>query len=466
MEHSLGTVLPLYSVIPFVGMLLSIALGPILAPNFWHHHFGKVSFAWAAMLAIPLVIAYGSEAVYEILHIIIADYVPFIILLGALFTVGGGIVVRTTLKGTPLVNVGFLAIGSILASWMGTTGAAMVLIRPFLRVNKDRKYKAFMVVFFIFTIANVGGSLTPLGDPPLFLGFLHSVPFFWTLNLFFPMVFVLASLLLIYLAFDFFFLRKEQKERAHSAANTNTTETSLDDENSKPTNGKSLQVLGLQNFILLGAIVVAILFSGSVRLPEVSIFGIHVGLQNIIRDISLVAIMFISMKVTPKVYRDENDFNWKPIQEVALLFVGIFVTMVPTLAILKAGDAGALAFITAAVQEPAHYFWVSGMLSGFLDNAPTYLTFFNTALGQFYPGMYEADAVARLIAENPKYLLAVSAGSVFFGALTYIGNAPNFMVRSIAEHSGVRMPSFFGYMAYSVLILLPIYGLVTLIFFL
>jgi Na+/H+ antiporter NhaD/arsenite permease-like protein len=474
MEHSLGTVLPLFSVIPFVGMLLSIALGPILAPNFWHHHFGKVSFAWAALLAIPLIIAYGSDAVNEILHIIIADYIPFIILLGALFTVGGGIVVRTTLKGTPLVNAGFLAIGALLASWMGTTGAAMVLIRPFLRVNKDRKYKSFMVVFFIFMVANIGGSLTPLGDPPLFLGFLHSVPFFWTLRLFLPMMIMLSSLLLIYLAFDYYFLRKEQKEQERentklSEVDVDSTEIELSTEttnNSKDNKPKSLQVLGLQNFILLGAIVVAILFSGSMRLPEVSIFGIHVGLQNIIRDVLLVAVMFISMKITPKLYREENDFNWKPIQEVALLFVGIFVTMVPTLAILKAGDAGALSFITSAVQNPANYFWVSGMLSGFLDNAPTYLTFFNTALGQFYPGIPEADAVALLLIEHPKYLLAVSAGSVFFGALTYIGNAPNFMVRSIAEHSGVRMPSFFGYMAYSVLILLPLFGLITLLFFL
>jgi len=214
MEHSLGTVLPLYSAIPFVGMLLSIALGPVLFPHFWHHHFGKLSAAWAALVAVPLIYTYRGEGINEILTVIIADYIPFIILLGALFTVGGGILLRTSLKGTTGVNIGFLAIGAFLASWMGTTGAAMLLIRPFLRVNKHRKYRAFMVVFFIFAIANVGGALTPLGDPPLFLGFLHGVPFFWTLRLILPMLTVLIPLLMIYYVFDKYYLKKEAKEEA------------------------------------------------------------------------------------------------------------------------------------------------------------------------------------------------------------------------------------------------------------
>ncbi len=465
MEQSLGTMLPLFSVIPFVGMLLSIALLPILTPKLWHHHFGKISIAWALVLAIPMVIAYKGPAIHEILHIIIADYIPFIILLGALFTVGGGIVVRTTLKGTSLVNAGFLVIGSLLASWMGTTGAAMLLIRPFLRVNKHRKYKAFMVVFFIFTVANVGGSLTPLGDPPLFLGFLHGVPFFWTLHMFAPMALVLALLLAIYFVFDIYFMRKEAQEKLANPEEYRALENAGDDQASLPTNGKKIQILGLQNFGLLAVVVAAILFSGNFQLGTISILGIPVGYQDLIRDLVLIGVIFTSMKITPKLLRDENDFSWGPIQEVALLFIGIFVTMAPTLAILKAGNDGALGFITNAVNTSANYFWISGFLSGVLDNAPTYLTFFNTALGQFYPGMAEPQAVAALIAEHPNYLLAISAGSVFFGALTYIGNAPNFMVRSIAEYSGVKMPSFFGYMVYSCLILLPIYGLVTLIFF-
>jgi Na+/H+ antiporter NhaD/arsenite permease-like protein len=462
MEHSLGTILPLFSAIPFVGMLLSIALGPVIIPNIWHHHFGKISAGWAALMAIPLVIFYQGEGIYEILHVLIADYIPFIVLLGALFTVGGGILVRTSLKGTTAVNAGFLMIGSLLASWMGTTGAASLLIRPFLRVNKHRKYKAFMVVFFIFMVANVGGSLTPLGDPPLFLGFLHGVPFFWTLRLIGPMMVVLISLLVLYIIFDKFYLRKEAKEKTGSQSPLSCE----DDCAVLPSNGKKIQILGTQNFILLATIIGIIIFSGSVKMSEVNILGVHRGIQDIIRDLVLVAIIFISMKITPKALRTENEYSWGPILEVAYLFFGIFITMAPVLAILKAGEAGALGFITAAVKEPAQYFWITGSLSSFLDNAPTYLTFFSTALGQFYPGMAEAPAVALLLEENPIYLLAIAAGSVFFGAVTYIGNAPNFMVRSIAEGCGVKMPSFFGYIAYSVCILLPLFALVTLLCFL
>lgn len=457
MEHSLGTQLPLLSSIPFILMLLSIALGPVLFPKFWHHHFPKVSFFWAAVAGIPLLIIYKGEALYELLHIVIVDYIPFIILLWALFTVGGGILVRTTLKGTPWVNAGFLVVGTALASWMGTTGAAMLLIRPFLRVNKHRKYRAFMVVFFIFLVANIGGALTPLGDPPLFLGFLHSVPFFWTLNLIKPMLVVAILCLVIYIIFDFYYLRKEQKEQLAAGAAPSAFDSNA--------SGKVLEVAGAYNFILLAGIVGAILMSGSLHLGEVNILGVHVTMQDILRNILLVIIGIISLVVTPKALRSENEFTWAPIQEVAYLFFGIFITMAPVLAILKSGTEGALGFITAAVQQPIHYFWITGALSSFLDNAPTYLTFFSTALGQFYPGMAEAEAVAKLLVEFPLYLMAISAGAVFFGANTYIGNAPNFMVRSIAEESGVPMPSFFGYMVYSVLILIPLFVVVTLLFF-
>lgn len=464
MEHSLGTELPLYSVLPFVCMLLSIALGPVLLPKFWHHHFPKVSFFWAVVAAVPLIIVYHGEAVYELLHIIIGDYLPFIILLWALFTVGGGILLRTGLKGTPWVNAGFLTAGTVLASWMGTTGAAMLLIRPFLRINKHRKYRAFMVVFFIFLVANVGGALTPLGDPPLFLGFLHGVPFFWTLRLLAPMLVVAVALLLIYLAFDFYYLRKEQREQKQLGRELQHINEVAATSAVSP---KTIEVRGAYNFLLLGGIVGSILLSGSVHWGEISILGVHRGLQDLARDGLLILIGIISLVITPGALRKENEFTWAPIQEVAYLFFGIFITMAPALAILKAGEAGALGFITAAVQQPAHYFWITGGLSSFLDNAPTYLTFFSTALGQYYPGMPESAAVAKLLAEHPVYLLAISAGAVFFGANTYIGNAPNFMVRSIAEEAGVPMPSFFGYMLkYSIVILLPLFLLVTLIFFL
>ncbi|AGA68554.1 Na+/H+ antiporter NhaD-like permease [Desulfitobacterium dichloroeliminans LMG P-21439] len=463
MEHSLGTQLPLFSAIPFVGMLLSIALGPVLFSKFWHHHFGKVSAAWAALLAIPLIVAFGKQGVDELLHLLIVDYIPFIILIGSLFTVGGGILVRTTLKGTTWVNASFLTVGAIIASWMGTTGAAMLLIRPFLRVNKDRKYRAFMVVFFIFMVANVGGALTPLGDPPLFLGFLHGVPFFWTLRLITPMIVVLLGLLLIYIAFDKYYLAKEQKEGSLATSTGDRLESQSP--SSSPATGKRLEILGSQNFILLAVIIGVILFSGYVKMSEVSILGVHLGWQDLIRNIVLVAIIVLSMKITPKALREENEYSWGPILEIVYLFFGIFVTMAPVLAILKAGESGALSFITNAVKEPTQYFWITGALSSFLDNAPTYLTFFSTALGQFYPGVAEAPAVAQFLVNQPIYLLAISAGSVFFGAVTYIGNAPNFMVRSIAEESGVKMPSFFGYMVYSICILLPLFALVTWLFF-
>ena len=459
MENSLGTQLPLYSVIPFVLMLLSIALCPVLTPEFWHHHYPKVSVFWALVAAVPLIMAYQGEAVHEFLHIIIVDYIPFIILLWALFTVGGGILVRSNLRATPWVNAAFLAVGAALASWMGTTGAAMLLIRPFLRVNKNRKYRAFMVVFFIFIIANVGGALTPLGDPPLFLGFLHGVPFFWTMKALGPMLIMIIMLLAVYLLFDFYYLRKEMKGQGRAAFRA--------DENTVAANGsgRTLEVLGTQNFILLAGIVGAILLSGSVDWGEVNILGVHVTVQDLVRNGLLILIGVISLLVTPKQLRTENEFTWGPIQEVAYLFFGIFITMAPTLAILKAGAEGALGFITAAVQQPYHYFWITGALSSFLDNAPTYLTFFSTALGRFYPGMPEATAVPLLLAEHPIYLLAISLGAVFFGANTYIGNAPNFMVRSIAEEAGVPMPSFFGYMAYSICILLPLFLVITLIYF-
>jgi Na+/H+ antiporter NhaD/arsenite permease-like protein len=442
-----GKDIPLWSVIPFVGILLSIALFPLFAPHFWHHHFPKISAGWALLLGIPFLIAYGSHGWYEIKHIIILDYVPFIILLWALYTIAGGILLRGTLVGTPVVNTGILLIGTILASWMGTTGAAMLLIRPFLRANKYRKNTTFMVVFFIFLVANVGGSLTPLGDPPLFLGFLHGVSFFWTFNLLPHMLFVSVLLLIIYFCMDSYYYKKE---------------------GAKPPQDEKvpLKLEGSQNFILLLGVIGAVLMSGLANMGEMTIFGIHRAIQDSLRDVILIVLGIVSLVITSKKLRTDNEFTWFPIQEVAYLFIGIFITMVPCLLILKAGADGPAAALFAIVQEPYHYFWITGLLSSFLDNAPTYLTFFGTSLGQFYAGMPEAEAVKLLMSENAIYLKAISAAAVFFGANTYIGNAPNFMVRSIAEESGTTMPSFFGYFfMYACTILLPIFVLVTFIFF-
>ncbi len=444
----LGTMLPLWSCIPFACMLLSIALFPLVAPQFWHHHFGKISAFWATLMALPFVYAFKGAALYEILHIILADYVPFIILLWSLYTVSGGILLRGTLRGTPIVNTIMLIIGTILASWMGTTGAAMLLIRPFLRANSHRKSRTFMVVFFIFLVANIGGSLTPLGDPPLFLGFLHGVTFFWTFNILPHMLVVSILLLVIYFFLDTYFYRKENV-------------TAPDDGTKEP-----LKLEGTYNFIFLGGIIGAVLFSGITDLGEVNTLGVHRAIQDWTRDGLLIAMGILSLVVTPIQLREDNDFTWFPIIEVAYLFIGIFITMIPCLAILRAGSEGALGFLVNSVVEPYHYFWVTGALSGFLDNAPTYLTFFNTALGSFYAGMTEAQAVPLLMTENAIYLKAISTGAVFFGACSYIGNAPNFMVRSISEEAGTPMPSFFGYiLKYSLIFLIPCFVVVTLIFF-
>jgi Na+/H+ antiporter NhaD/arsenite permease-like protein len=453
----LGRHLPLWSCLPFAAMLLSIALWPLAGPEFWHHHFGKIAGFWALSMAVPFTFVYKGLAIYEILHIMLADYVPFIILLWSLYTVSGGILLRGSLTGTPLVNVIMLLIGTILASWMGTTGAAMLMIRPFLRANQKRKNRTFMVVFFIFVVANVGGALTPLGDPPLFLGFLHGVPFFWTMKILPHMLCVVAVVLAIYFLLDTYYYRKE-KSQMQTAGGDPGAESK---EEKVP-----LALEGKHNFLFLAGIVGAVLMSGVVDWGQVNVLGVHRGAQDWARDGLLIVMGALSLATTRARIRQDNQFSWFPIQEVAYLFIGIFITMIPCLLILKAGQHGALAFVIERVKEPIHYFWITGALSSFLDNAPTYLTFFNTALGSFYSGMPESQSVGLLIANNPIYLEAISAGAVFFGACSYIGNAPNFMVRSIAEEAGTPMPSFFGYIAkFSLVFLIPSFAIVTWIFF-
>ena len=445
--HFDGAVLGGLWAAPFACMLLSIAILPLLAPHFWHHHFGKVAAFWALAFLVPFAMRFGMElAVYEVLHTVLQEYVPFIILLLALFTVAGGVRLTGSLVGTPGVNTLLLGIGTVLASWMGTTGAAMLLIRPLLRANAHRRYKVHSVVFFIFLVANVGGSLTPLGDPPLFLGFLKGVSFFWTTTHMLPLMLLVSGLLLaVFLALDTVLYAREGKPVPPSHDGD-----------------ARLGIEGGVNLLLLTGVVGAVLLSGFWK-PNVEFTVYHVGveLQNIVRDVLLLGIAGLSLQLTDPRSRLENDFSWGPILEVAKLFGGIFVSMIPAIAILKAGENGALRPVIQMVTHDGQpvdmmYFWLSGLLSSFLDNAPTYLVFFNTAGG---------DAM-HLMHELPRTLLAISAGSVFMGANTYIGNAPNFMVRSIAEEQGVKMPSFFGYMAWSCGILVPSFILVTLIFFL
>ncbi len=448
--EDLGRTLALWSGFPFVGILLSIALFPLLAPHFWHHHFGKVTSAWALLFAVPFLLSYHGHAWHEIVHIILKDYIPFIILLWSLYTVAGGILLEGAPAGTPLANAAMLGIGTLIASWVGTTGASMLMIRPILRMNAARKNVAHLVIFFIFLVSNMGGALTPLGDPPLFLGFLHGVPFFWTLKLLPEMLMVSAIVLALFFVFDKIMLSREPGAKSHAKARGHTA---------------TLRLRGLHNLIFLAGVIGGVLFSGLVKLGEFKILGVELAVQDVLRDLMLVTMGLLSLKFTAKEIREGNGFTWGPIQEVAILFAGIFITIIPMLAMLRAGTEGALAFIIGAVREPWHYFWASGSLSSFLDNAPTYLTFLNTALGRFFPGRPELDAIHALIAQKEIYLKAISCGAVFMGANTYIGNAPNFMVKSIAEESGVKMPSFFGYMLYSLLILIPSFILVTFIFF-
>ncbi len=451
-EHEgldLGAVLPLWSIIPFVGILLSIAVFPLVAPHFWHHHFSKISAGWAMAFAVPFLWAYGRQGMYEIMHIYVIDYIPFIILLWALFTVAGGIRIKGSLAGTPMVNTLLLLIGTVIASWVGTTGAAMLLIRPLLRANARRAHKVHTVVFFIFLVANVGGSLTPLGDPPLFLGFLHGVPFFWTLGLIKEMGVVAGILLVTYLGLDLMYWRRETE----AAKQVDESEGRLGIE-------------GLHNLLFLGGILGGVILSGTWHAGEVTIFGVHQQVQNLVRDGLLIIMGLLSLWTTRKATREANGFSWFPILEVAYLFAGIFMTIIPALAILKAGEHGAMAGLVRAVTEPWHFFWVTGALSSFLDNAPTYLTFLTTAEGMLFPGVPEPEVIHRIIAEHEIFLTAISTGAVFMGAMTYIGNAPNFMVKSIAEESGVEMPSFFGYLfRWSLLFLMPVFVLVSFLFY-
>ncbi len=444
--EEIGKELGVLWVIPFVCMLLSIAIFPLTVPHFWHHNFGKVSAFWSLAFLVPFTLQYGfSLALYEVCHTMFLEYIPFIILLFALFTVAGGVRLTGQLVGKPVVNLGVLVVGTILASWMGTTGAAMLLIRPLLRANAHRKYKVHTVVFFIFLVANIGGSLTPLGDPPLFLGFLKGVKFFWTtVHMFIPMVFVSVILLVLYLILDTMLYAKEGKPVAQS------------------TSDEKIGLEGKINLLFLVGIIGGVLMSGMWHSGiHFDIYHVSVDLQNVTRDLILLFMAFLSLKFTSAESRRKNDFDWFPIVEVAKLFAGIFISMIPAIAILRAGMGGALKGVISMVSTPAGdpvnpmYFWLTGVLSSFLDNAPTYLVFFNTAGG---------DAV-QLMGPLEQTLLAISAGAVFMGANTYIGNAPNFMVRSIAETSGVKMPSFFGYMAWSGGILIPIFVLVNLVFF-
>lgn len=430
--------------LPFAGILLSIATGPLLFPKIWHHHYGKIATVWAALALAPIALVFGVTTAFEaFVHAFIAEYLSFIVLLFALYTVAGGILVTGSLRGAPAVNTGILALGTGMASIVGTTGAAMILIRPLLRANAARANNVHVVIFFIILVANIGGALSPLGDPPLFVGFLHGVDFFWTAqHLWMQTAIVSLCVLALFFAVDLWFVRRDGLPKPGSK---------------KPA---PIRIQGRINFALIALIIAAILLSASWK-PGVTfnVFGTPAALQNLVRDAVLIGIALLSLWLTPNEHRESNGFTWEPIREVAILFAGIFTAIIPVLAALQSGPRGFFAFLLEAVTandglpHEAAYFWLTGILSAFLDNAPTYLVFFELAGG---------DA-AKLMGPMAGTLAAISMGAVYMGALTYIGNAPNFMVNAIATENGVKMPSFFGYLFWAALILVPLFILLTLL---
>ncbi len=438
-----GAELSVWSVVPFVGLLLAIAILPLATPHFWEHNRNKgiVAAFFSAPVLIYLLAGFGARGAHE-LALKAEEYTSFILLLASLYVITGGIHVRGSLAGTPLVNTAVIAIGTALASVIGTTGASVLLIRPLLAANAPRERVTHVVVFFIFAVSNCGGLLTPLGDPPLFLGFLKGVPFEWTLALWKPWLLVNGSLLVLFNVWDQIVFAREERERPGAQLE-------------EVQRHAPLGIDGRHNFGFLAGIVAVIYASGrgfgSGGAPWP--FGVQEAL--------MFALAAASYALTDRAIRKHNQFGFAPINEVALLFAGIFVTMAPALLLL---NAHAESF---GLRTPAQFFWATGALSSFLDNAPTYLTFAATACGLAGVGLegrYLAEFLARG-AESAALLAAISCGAVFMGANTYIGNGPNFMVKAIAEERGVRMPSFFGYMLYSGGVLIPLFVIVTLVFF-
>jgi Na+/H+ antiporter NhaD/arsenite permease-like protein len=445
-EHTEGHTisLPIWSVLPFVAILLCIAVLPLATPHWWEHNTNRaiIAFVLAAPVAAYLYFVHGAAGYHALEHSA-DEYVSFILLLGSLYVISGGIYVKGSLAGTPIVNTGVLALGGLIASFIGTTGASMLLIRPLLRANAPRERKAHIVVFFIFIVSNCGGLLTPLGDPPLFLGFLRGVPFTWTLGLWLEWLTVNGLLLVIFNIYDQIVLNKEELERPGSQLE--------EVERHEP-----LRILGLHNFAFLFAIVVIIYMSG---LTDIT------GTWHPLWDqVAMFVVAAVAYGMTKQELREKNRFTFAPIIEVAILFAGIFVTMIPAMKILEANGT------QLGLAHDWHFFWATGILSSFLDNAPTYLVFTTTASAVLHSDPNDLSTLLHasntgLGLEGAKVLAAISCGAVFMGANTYIGNGPNFMVKAIAEENGVKMPSFFGYMAYSGAILIPLFILVTFMFF-
>jgi Na+/H+ antiporter NhaD/arsenite permease-like protein len=441
---SLGEILPWWSVLPFAGLLLSIALLPMVAEHWWHHNRNQllVAAGWASPVFAYLVYlaltddgTLGHDAAHGLEHAI-AEYVSFIALLGSLYVISGGILLRGDLQGKPLVNATFLAIGAVLANVIGTTGASMLLIRPMLRTNAERKHTWHIPLFFIFLVSNIGGALTPIGDPPLFLGYLRGVDFWWTLfNLWSAWLPTVLVLLVMFFALDTYQYRREE-----------SADITIDQANIEP-----LRLEGNLNFLLLAGVIACVL----VLSPDQDVVDFR---HYYARELGMGGLTVASVLFTSRAIREGNAFSWTPILEVAALFIGIFVAMIPATTLLQTYGS------ELGVTEPWQYFWATGSLSAFLDNAPTYVTFAAMACGT-YEFCQTANDLGPLStnAISAPVLAAISLGSVFMGAGSYIGNGPNFMVRAIAEQSGYKMPSFFGYCGYAALFLGPVFVVVSLL---
>jgi len=428
----LAVSVPLFTVIPFLLMLFSIAVFPLRWNHFWEKNKNKLIVA--VVLSLPIVIYLLSAGLEEkLFETMVFDYIPFIILLGSLFTITGGIFLDGDIEAKPSVNVVFMIIGAVLASFMGTTGAAMLLIRALIHTNKERKYKVHTILFFIGIVANCGGLLTPLGDPPLFMMYLRGAHFTWFLNLF-PEWFVTNFLLIIiYFFVDTYYHKKEPGAAIESDRRVI----------------RPIKISGKLNFVWLAGVVLAVAFINEQYLPFINSNHYY----KFIREAIILAMVVLSLMFTTKLTRESNNFTWEPIKEVGYLFLGIFITMVPCLLYLE-HNAKSLGVIL-----PQQFYYYSGLLSSFLDNTPTAVTFHSLALGL---GEHSGNIVAGI----PESILkAISVGSVFFGSMTYIGNGPNFMVKAVAEENNIKMPSFFAYIyGFSLLILLPVFIIVQLLF--
>ena len=421
--------LPLWSILPFVCVLLSIALLPTFLPRVWRKYHTAVLTA----LCVPVLALSAAMNLNWILHGF-ADYVSFICLLGALYAVGGGLYAHGTPKANPVTNLQYMALGAILASIIGTLGSSMLLIRPLIRSNRGRKHQTHVIIFFIFIVSNVGGLLTPLGDPPLLLGYLKGVPFWWALKLFPIWISTITFLLAVFLGLDTHFYLNDPDFRGPLKQDIKG----------------QFKIIGRWNFLLIPLITSSLLLP-QILLPEFPLW------QVALRVFILIVTIYTCHMITPRQVLTMNNFSWEPFKEVAIIFAGIFVTMIPALKYLElhASEFG--------MGTQWAFYWLSGIFSGVLDNAPTYASFFAVAqgLGKDFAMLSLSDG--QTISEP--LLVAVSAGSVLFGALTYIGNAPNLLVKALAEEEGIHMPSFFSYMLWSISFLLPVLFLIGIFFF-